>query len=79
MILTHGIKLLAKILQEGLAKSIYGAQRGTQIMRDRVGKGFEFLIDIVQLGRPLLNPLFQFVMGLSQSLDRVPEFVTTYY
>ena len=53
---------------EEFAEAIQGAQGGTEIMGYRIGKGLQFLVGRFQLGSPVLDPGFQFLVELPDFL-----------
>jgi hypothetical protein len=45
-----GIDVVHVILDQDTGEALNGAQRGTQVVRDRIGEGFEFLVGRLELG-----------------------------
>ena len=59
------IKLVAAILQQGVAPTVNSAQGSAQVMGNGVGKGFELLVGDFQLGSAAMDALFQ--LGVEQA------------
>ena len=51
-----------EFFHQHLGKAADMAQRRPQVMRHRVTERFQFFVGSFQLGRPLFNPLFEFVI-----------------
>jgi len=65
------------IFQQRLTKAVDTPEGCSQVVGDRIRKGFKFLIGRGQLFRALLDTLFQLIVGLLQSRVALLEFATT--
>ena len=65
------IKTLAAIFQQCEAPSIDAAKGGTQIVRNGMGEGLQFMVGRFQFRRPRTHPLLQFSIEPVEFLFRL--------
>ena len=56
------IQFACIVLQQHARKSVDGAQRRAQVMRNGVGKSFQFLVGVLQFGGSRADPVFQVIL-----------------